>query len=103
MDQIKHIQKNDLDKILRNGKDLILFFYRKDDPASTLGINTMKEVNSLIGKSFELYLIDFDAQPEISEAFSVKNIPEYISMKNRKIFKRNTALLKSSEVLAMLK
>ena len=103
MEQIPSLKREDFDFVMHRGKDLILFFYRENDPASILGIQTMNEINSLLGRSFDLYLINFDEQPEIADAFSVKKIPEYITMKQTKIYKRNTELLNASEVLEMLK
>ena len=103
MEKIQHITKETLGSVLKSGKDLILFFYKKNDPASILGQNTMNEVNALIGKNFDLYLIDAEIEPEIAEAFSIKIIPEYIGMKESKIFKRSTDLLEVSQVLNLLK
>ena len=103
MENIRHVSKEIFDPLMKSGKDLILFFYKKNDAASILGLNTMNEVNALIGKNFELYLIDVESEPEIAEAFSIKIIPEYISMKENKIFKRSTDLLEVSRVLNLLK
>ena len=104
MEEIKHLQRAEFESVMRSGKDLILFFYNKEgDAASTLGAETMKEINSLVGKSFDLYLVDVLAEPDIVAAFSVKNVPEYIPMKRTKIFKRSSDLLRAGEVLALLK
>ncbi len=103
MQEIMHLERAEFDKIICSGKDLILFFYKKNDPASILGIHTMNELNALIGKSFHLYLINVDDEPEIVKAFSVSTIPEYISVKDSKIYKRCTDLLLSNEALLLLK
>ncbi len=104
MEEIKHLQRAEFDSVMHSGKDIILFFYYKEgDAASTLGIQTMNEVNALIGRSFDLYLVDADAEPDIVQAFSVKSVPEYVSMKKTKIHKRSSDLLRPSEVLALLK
>ena len=103
MENMQLITKKNLDTVLKSGKDLILFFYITNDPASILGLNTMNDVNALIGKNFDLYLIDAESEPEVAEAFSIKKIPEYISIKESKIFKRSTDLLEVSHVLNLLK
>lgn len=104
MEDIKHLQRAEFDTVMHCGKDLILFFYYKEgDAASTLGIHTMNEVNALIGRSFDIYFVDVLAEPDIVQAFSVKSVPEYVSMKNCKIHKRSSDLLQTSEVLALLK
>lgn len=103
MDEIKHLQRAEFDTVMKSGKDMILFFYQKEDAASTLGIQTMNEVDSLIGRSFDLYFVDAAAEPDIVQAFSVNSIPEYISMKQSKIHKRSSDLLYANEVLALLK
>ncbi len=103
METIKHLQRAEFESVMHNGRDMILFFYKKMDPASILGINTIEEVNDLIGRGFDLYLVDVDNESDIANAFSVETIPEYVSMKNCKIFKRSTDLLQPSGVLAMLK
>ena len=102
-EKIKHLHRAEFDSIIRNGTDLIIFFYKEGDAASTLGIESMEEVNHLIGKSFELYFVNTESEPDITQAFSVKNVPEYISMKKTKIYKRSTNLLQPSEILALLK
>ena len=104
MDELKHLQRAEFESVMRSGKDLILFFYNKEgDAVSTLGVETMKEVHSLVGRSFDLYLVDVSAEPDITDAFSVKIVPEYVSMKRSKIYKRSSDLLQASEVLALLK
>lgn len=103
MEELKHLQRAEFDSVMKNGRDMILFFYKKMDPASILGMNSMKEVEALIGRSFDLLLVDTELEPEIAKAFSVEKIPEYISMKQCKIFKRSTDLLEPSGVLSLLK
>ena len=63
----------------------------------------MKEADQLVGKQFQMFLVNVDSEPEIAEAFSIQTVPEYISMKNCKIFKRSTELLEVSKVLDLLK
>ncbi len=103
MEELKHLCRAHFDQVIRGENDLILFFYRKEDPSSILGLNAMNDVFSFIAKPFDMYLIDIDAEPDITAAFSVKNVPEYISVKNQKIYKRSTELLEPSEILSMLK
>ena len=103
VDEIKHLRRAEFDSIIRGGIDLIIFFYKEGDAASVLGIESMKDVNHLIGKSFELYFVNTDSEPDIAQAFSVEKIPEYVSMKKNKIYKRSTDLLQPSEILALLK
>lgn len=103
MSTIKHLRRADLDDVIKSNKDLILFFYKENDPTSILGCNTMKEVFELIGRPFDMYLIHADSEPEILNAFSVKSVPEYISVKNSRIYKRSTDLLEVSEVVALLR
>lgn len=103
MSAIKHLQREEFNEIMQQGNDLILFFYKKNDATSILGLNTMKEVYQLIGRTFEMYLVDVEAEPDIAKAFSIEIVPEYISMRKTKISKRCTDLLEPSKVLDLLK
>ena len=103
MDSIKHLCRAEFDQVMKCDRDLLLFFYKHNDPTSILGLNTMYEVFCLIGRPFDMYLIDVEKEPEIVNAFSVKTVPEYISMKENKIFNRSTDLLQASGALSLLK
>lgn len=103
MEDIKYLHRDGFDEVMRCGKDLIIFFYKEGDALSILGMQTMREVSSLICRSFDMYFVDALGEPDILYAFSVKNAPEYVAMKNSKIYKRSNDLLKPSEVLALLK
>lgn len=100
---MKDLMKDGFDSVMKSGKDLIILFYKKENAASTIAMSTMKEVDSLHARPFDTYTVDIDAEPEIAKAFDIKMVPEYISMKNCKIFKRNTDLLYSNQVLDLLK
>jgi len=103
LDEIKRLHRAEFDRVMRNGKDLIILIYKENDPYSTICLNTIKEVNALIGKSFDLYLVDSDAESDVVTALGTKLVPEYISMKQCKIYKRSNDLLKANEVLLLLK
>lgn len=104
MEEIKHLQRVEFDGVMKCGRDMILFFYNKEgDAASTLGIQTMNDVNALVGRDFDLYFVDASAEPDILRAFSVKSVPEYVSMKQCRIYKRSTDLLYANQVLSLLK
>lgn len=103
MSKLNHLRRSELDRVVRSGADLILFFYKKNHAPSILGIATMENVDALVAKPFQLYLIDTEDEPEITKAFSVETVPEYVTVKNRRIYKRSSDLLEPSQVLALLK
>ena len=103
MDKIKHLCRVEFDQVMKSKKDLLLFFYKNNDATSILGLNTMQEVFTLIARPFDMYLIDVEKEPEIANAFSIEIVPEYISMKENKIYKRSTDLLEASGALSLLK
>ena len=72
---------------------------------STIGLQSMQEVDSMHGKSFVVYQVNFLEEPEIAEAFSIQkdNLPEIICIKNKKVHKRQTGPLYSNQILELLK
>ena len=100
---MEHITREGFDLIMKSGEKLLLYFYREGDAASFLGMNTMKEIEQLLGRDFNIYLVNVDLEPEISYAFANTIAPEFITMKDCKIHKRSTDRLTASQVLELLK
>lgn len=100
---LQELKRECFDRVIREGTDLILFFYQKDQAESILTLSSVEEVEKMIGKNFQIYVIDSVAEPEISEACSVTSVPETISIKQTKIYKRGNGILKSNEILNLLK
>jgi thioredoxin-like negative regulator of GroEL len=98
-----NLRRNEFDLVMKSGRDLIILFYQKENAKCTLALETLKEVDALLAKPFDTYIVDVDQDPEISAAFDIKVVPEYISMKQCKIFKRSTDLLYTNQVLDLLK
>ena len=98
-----HITRDEFNRTMLSGEDLILFCYRKNDAKSYLGLETIKEIDHMVGQNFLIYLIDCDAQPEIVNALGIVDVPEYITIKQSKIYKRSVELLTASMVLNLLK
>ena len=65
---MEYLTKENFDQTIRSGKKLLLCLYRKNHPGSTLALERMKEINALIARDFECYLIDTENQPEINYA-----------------------------------
>lgn len=97
------LTKENFDEVVRSGKELILFIYQNNQAESVLTQSAIKTIDQMIGKSFEIYLVDSDAEPEILHACSIKDVPEVITVKNTKIFKRSCGVLDSNQILNLLK
>ena len=84
-------------------KDLLLYFYRENHPMCTICESAVLEVDGMIGKNFDLYRINADTDAEILNACNVKEIPEIISIRNHRIYKRLTGRFASNLILDLLK
>lgn len=100
---MKNLHKDELNALIQSGKTLILYFYRKHQAESSIGIAAIREVDGLIAKNFEVYIVDVDLEPEIAEAFSITIVPEIICVKNKKIYKRTYRTLFSNQILDLLR
>jgi len=97
------LTKRDFDAVIRSGADLIIFFYQKNSPVCIIAESALREVDQLLGKNFELYCVDMDAEIEIKNACSVSKAPEFIAVRGMKIYKRKIGPLRSNEILDLLK
>lgn len=97
------LQKEDFDRVIRSGSDLIIYFYQKGDANNVLVESAIQEVDGLIGKNYSVYQVDVDMQPEICRACSISQWPEIISVKNSKIHKRINGTAYANQVLDLLK
>ncbi len=100
---MKELKRGIFDSVMTSGNDLIILFYKKENAKCTLAMETLKEVDLLFAKPFDTYTVNIDLEPEIASAFDIIDVPEYISMKKCKIFKRSTDLLYSNQILDLLK
>ncbi len=100
---MKNLIREEFDQIMHSGSDMILLFYQKENAACTIALQTFTEVDAMHAKPFDTYKIDIESEPEIALAFDIKKTPEYISMKNSKIYKRSHDLLYTNQILDLLK
>ena len=100
---MKELKRDELNPLIESGKDVLLFFFELNHPASTLAYPALEEVNGMVGRSFEIYLVNASDEPEIKDAFSVDVVPEFIAVKNKKIHKRLQGILFSNQILDLLK
>ena len=89
MTELHSEQYNDL---LYQGNEMVLFFYREKEAESVLQRDVLKEIDRLVPRSFEIYPVNADAETLLTELFSVKNTPEVIVLKDKKIWKRSQGL-----------
>ena len=100
---IPRLTKENFDAVIRSGDNLILFFYKEEDPTSYIAMSSLNELDQLHGKNFEIYIIPIDQEPEIASACSISDIPELITVKQTKIYRRANGILKCNEILNLLK
>jgi len=97
------LTKENFDFVIRSGNDLILFLYSPVSPKSHLALEAIKEIDQMVGKNFDICLIDFSCQPEIAHALNANDPPETIIIKDQKIHRRKTGILYSNQILDLLK
>ena len=78
--------------LLFQGNEMVLFFYREKEAESVLQRDVLKEIDRLVPRSFEIYPVNADNETLLTELFSVKNTPEVIVLKDKKIWKRSQGL-----------
>jgi thioredoxin-like negative regulator of GroEL len=100
---MKELKRDELNPLIESGKDILLFFFDPNHPVSTLAYPALEEVNGMVGRSFDIFLVNACDEPEIKDAFSVNAVPEFISVKNKKIHKRAKGILFSNQILDLLK
>ena len=82
---------------------ILLFAYKENHGASFIGLSLIEEIDRLVGKDFQICLVNVDTEPEISNLLSISDPPEYICIKNSKIHKRAIQLNYSNHILDLLK
>ena len=102
MDHLK-LKRAEFDAVMKSGKPMILYFYQEGEPASVLGMERIRQLDQLLAKNFDLYIVNVSEEPEISAAFDVESIPEIIAMKNSKIYKRTSDDLYTNQILDLLR
>lgn len=102
---MKQLQREEFNEIIKSGNDLILFFYQTGQAASELAGKSLDEVDGMLGKAFEIYVVNADDQPEICNACSVPfdQIPYFISVRQSKVLRRANGILYSNQILDLLK
>jgi thioredoxin-like negative regulator of GroEL len=100
---MKNLHREQLNAVIQTGKPLILYFYRNHQAQSIVGAAAVREIDQLIAKNFDVFCIDVDLEPEIADAFSVTEVPETISVKDKRIHRRVRGALFSNQILDLLK
>lgn len=100
---MKELQRENFDQEIASGDDLILYLYDPKEAASVIGLGAVKEVAGYIGKNFRIFTVDISKNPEICAALDSKDVPEFISIKNKKIHKRVQGMLFSNQILDLVK
>lgn len=100
---MKYLCSEDFNQVIQSGQDLILYVFSPNDPVSQISLSAIQEVDGMIGKTFEVYLVNAVDHPEIADALSVKKIPETIGIRNRRVCSRKQGLIYSNQVLNMLR
>ena len=97
------IKMENMNEIVQKGEDQLILFYKPNHAPSTLLLDAFRSVDSLVGKNFSCYTVDANSEQIVMDAFGVNDVPEIISMKNTKIFKRSSKILYSNQILDLLK
>ena len=97
------LKKENFDQTVLKEKRLLVFFYKEDDAESMITLSSLNEVEQMFGRDFYIYSVNSFSEPEICDACSVTKTPEIISIIDAKIYKRKTGILKSNEILNLLK
>ncbi len=100
---MEQLKREDFNDVILSGEVSLIFFYKAYHSISTLSLESIREVDQLIGKSFKTYSVDVDLEPEICDALSIQHAPEFICIKNSKVHKRATGFLYSNQILDLLK
>ena len=100
---MSELTKENFDHVLDKNEKLLIYFYRKGDAASVIGFDLIDSIEQMVGRDFEIFTVNTDLQPDICHLFSIKAVPEYICVKNRKIHKRALHLKYSNHILDLLK
>lgn len=97
------LKKEDFNRTVSNDNRLLIFFYKDEDAESMITLSSLNEVEQMFGRNFHIYSVNSNFEPEICDACSVTKIPEIISIIDTKIYKRKTGILRSNEILDLLK
>ena len=66
-------------------------------------MSTALEIDGMIGREFDFYFINVTHEIEISDALNVTTTPIYISIKNKKVFRRKAGILHTTQVLDLIR
>ena len=97
------LKRAEFDSVMHSGENLLIYFYKEKDPASTLGMERIRQLEQLVAKNFRIYIVDISEDPEICDAFDVVSAPQIVAMKNCRIYKRTEDLLYANQILDLLK
>ncbi len=100
---MKELKSESFNSVVASGDTLILNFYRDNHAMSTITLESLKKVDTMHAKEFEIYIINADKEPEIMEACLVKKVPTTLSIINTKIHKKEEGILFSNQILDLIK
>ena len=97
------LKRDELNPLIETGNDIILYFYEPNHAHSTIGFAAVEEVENLVGRNFDVFIVNVLNEPEIKDAFGVTSVPETVSVKNKRIYKRSSGVLFSNQILDLIK
>ena len=100
---MKEMKQENFNALVASGNTLILCFYKDNHAMSTITLDSLKKVDAMHGKEFEIYIINADKEPEMIEACLVNTIPTTLSIVNTKIHKKEEGILFSNQILDLIK
>ena len=98
-----HLTKENLDDLICASNAIVVCFYQKNHALCTFTMNSFREIEKMAGRSFQMYMVDVDAETEVCNAFGCKITPECVSVMNGRIYKRASGMLLASQILDLLK
>lgn len=100
---MKELKQESFNSVVASGDTLILCFYRDNHAMSTIILDSLKKVDAMHAKDFEIYIINADKEPEIKDACLVKTVPTTLSIINTRIYKKEEGILFSNQILDLIK
>ena len=88
--------------LLYSGQDLLLFFCRPGEAQSELQESILKDVDRLIPKRFEICRIQCPEENLLMELFNVKETPQMILLRDKRIYKRQEGYTPYQIVIRMM-
>lgn len=96
------INSNNLDELVQSGETLVFLFYRNNDTLSDMVMNYLNELDAMVGKTFNICIVDASVEADVAEAFAVNDLPEVVIIKEKRIRCRENKILYASQILKMI-